>query len=116
PSPGEGSGERTEALESVTLKLMGAAGEAGVLAAALAGPPVLPEDAAVFDAITRAIRDGEQLHLEYESAQRDSVSERDVDPLRMYSLDNTWYFEAYCHSKHGLRNFRLDRIKSISAT
>jgi proteasome accessory factor C len=41
------------------------------------------------------------------------VSERDVDPLRLYSLDNIWYFEAYCHSVEGLRNFRLDRVQDV---
>ena len=60
-----------------------------------------------------AIRTGAQLRLTYFSPQRDAVSERDVDPLRLYSLDNTWYLEAYCHSAQGLRNFRLDRIESL---
>jgi proteasome accessory factor C len=41
------------------------------------------------------------------------VSERDVDPLRLYSLDNTWYFEAFCHRVNGLRNFRLDRVQDV---
>ncbi|MDQ0028217.1 helix-turn-helix transcriptional regulator [Arthrobacter bambusae] len=106
--------EQSNALESVTLKLTGAAGEAGRLAAAVAGPPVTPADAGAFNTITRAIQSGHQLRLRYLSQQRDSVSERDVDPFRLYSLDNTWYFEAYCHSKAGLRNFRLDRIEEIA--
>ncbi|MHC6221023.1 helix-turn-helix transcriptional regulator [Arthrobacter sp. MMS24-S77] len=106
--------EQSGALESVTLKLTGAAGEAGRLAAAVAGPPVTPADAGAFETITRAIQAGNQLRLRYLSQQRDSVSERDVDPLRLYSLDNTWYFEAYCHSKAGLRNFRLDRVEEIA--
>ena len=37
-----------------------------------------------------------------------------MDPLRLYSLDNTWYFEAYCHSAQGLRNFRLDRVQELN--
>ncbi|MFH5877612.1 helix-turn-helix transcriptional regulator [Arthrobacter sp. NA-172] len=110
---GMSADEQTGALESVTLKLTGAAGEAGRLAAAVAGPPVTPAEAGVFETITGAIQKGSQLRLRYLSQQRDSVSERDVDPLRLYSLDNTWYFEAYCHSKAGLRNFRLDRIEVI---
>jgi proteasome accessory factor C len=101
------------ALESVTLKLMAAAGEEGLRAASLAGPEVGPADSAVLDIVRSAIRDRSQLRLEYFSAQRDQVSERDVDPLRLYSLDNTWYFEAYCHSAKGLRNFRLDRVQEI---
>ncbi len=106
--------EQASALESVTVKLAGAAGEAGRVAASLAAPPVEPAEAAFFETVTTAIRDGRQLALRYFSPQRDAVSERDVDPLRMYSQDNTWYFEAYCHSKAAVRNFRLDRIEELS--
>jgi proteasome accessory factor C len=105
--------EPGSALESVTIKLTGAAGQAGRMAGAVAGQSVAPEQSEAFATITRAIRDGQQLRLDYLSPQRDEVTERDVDPLRLYSLDNTWYFEAYCHSKSGLRNFRLDRVQSL---
>lgn len=103
------------ALESVTLKLMAAAGEEGLRAASLAGPEVGPSDSALLDVVREAIQERSQLRLVYLSAQRDQVSERDVDPLRLYSLDNTWYFEAYCHSAQGLRNFRLDRVQEVHA-
>ncbi|MET3812176.1 WYL domain-containing protein [Arthrobacter sp. UYEF3] len=101
------------ALESVTLKLMAAAGEEGLKAAAVAGPDVAPEDSAVLETAREAIRGGAQLRLSYLAPQRDAVSDRDVDPHRLYSLDSTWYLEAYCHSAQGLRNFRLDRIQSL---
>lgn len=101
------------ALESVTLKLMAAAGEEGLRAGSVAGPEVGPADSAMLETVREALEAGSQLHLVYLSPQTDSVSERDVDPLRLYSLDNTWYFEAYCHTAEGLRNFRLDRIESL---
>jgi proteasome accessory factor C len=75
---------------------------------------VSPGNTANLEMIRQAIVSGQQLHLVYLSAQKDSRSERDVDPLRLYSMDNTWYFEAYCHSAKGLRNFRLDRIEDLS--
>ncbi|WP_314193155.1 WYL domain-containing protein [uncultured Arthrobacter sp.] len=111
PELAEGS-----ALESVTLKLMAAAGEEGLRAAALSGPEVGPGNSANLEVIRDAIESGSQLHLVYLSPQKDALSERDVDPLRLYSLDNTWYFEAYCHSAAGLRNFRLDRIEDLTPT
>lgn len=111
PELAEGS-----ALESVTLKLMAAAGEEGLRAAALSGPEAGPGNSANLEVIRDAIASGSQLHLVYLSAQKDTLSERDVDPLRLYSMDNTWYFEAYCHSAAGLRNFRLDRIEDLTAT
>lgn len=101
------------ALESVTLKLMAAAGEQGLQAAQLSGPAVAPGNTATLETARDAIAQGAQLRLRYFSPQRDTVSERDVDPLRLYSLDNTWYLEAYCHSSEGLRNFRLDRIEEL---
>lgn len=103
------------ALESVTLKLLAAAGEEGLRAASLAGPHMEPSDAAVHATVREAIESRSQLHLAYLSPQRDAVTERDVDPLRLYSLDNTWYFEAYCHLVDGLRNFRLDRVQAVHA-
>ncbi|MFE4836385.1 helix-turn-helix transcriptional regulator [Arthrobacter sp. NPDC056691] len=111
PELAEGS-----ALDSVTLKLMAAAGEEGLRAAALSGPEVGPANSANLEVIRDAIESGSQLHLVYLSAQKDTYSERDVDPLRLYSMDNTWYFEAYCHSAAGLRNFRLDRIEDLTPT
>lgn len=105
--------EPGSALESVTIKLTGAAGQAGRLAGSVAGQSVAPEQSQAFATITQAIREGRQLRLRYLSVQRDEVTERDVDPLRLYSLDNTWYFEAYCHSKGGLRNFRLERVEAL---
>jgi proteasome accessory factor C len=109
PELAEGS-----ALESVTVKLMAAAGEEGLKAASVAGPQVGPANSGHLATIRQAISDRLQLRLTYFSPQRDSMSVRDVDPLRLYSLDNTWYFEAYCHSARGLRNFRLDRIESLA--
>ncbi|MBT2531324.1 WYL domain-containing protein [Arthrobacter sp. ISL-48] len=101
------------ALESVTLKLMAAAGEEGLRAATLAAPEVGPAESAIVEVVRNAIGARAQLHLVYLSPQRDKVSEREVDPLRLYSLDSTWYFEAYCHSAQGLRNFRLDRVQEL---
>lgn len=101
------------ALESVTLKLLAAAGEEGLRAASLAAPEVAPADAATHATVRDAVESRSQLRLSYLSPQRDSITVRDVDPLRLYSLDNTWYLEAYCHSVEGLRNFRLDRIQEV---
>ncbi|MBT2587316.1 YafY family protein [Arthrobacter sp. ISL-95] len=110
---GMSEGESGNALESVTIKLTGAAGQAARLAGSVSGQSVTPEQSDSFATITQAIREGQQLRLRYFSLQRDEVTERDVDPLRLYSLDNTWYFEAYCHSKAGIRNFRLDRVETL---
>jgi proteasome accessory factor C len=101
------------ALESVALKLSAAAGEEGRRAAALSGPQVAPAATDVHDTVRDAIAAGRQLRLTYFSPQRDSLTVRDVDPVRLYSQDDVWYFEAYCHLVHGTRNFRLDRVEEL---
>ncbi|MET3947445.1 putative DNA-binding transcriptional regulator YafY [Arthrobacter sp. UYCu512] len=104
------------ALESVTLKLLAAAGEEGLKAAVLSGPEVAPGNTAALETARQAIRNGAQLRLRYFSPLRDTASTRNIDPLRLYSLDNTWYLEAFCHSAGALRNFRLDRIDALETT
>ncbi|MEE2569116.1 WYL domain-containing protein [Pseudarthrobacter sp. J64] len=101
------------ALESVTLKLLAAAGEEGLRAASLSGPDVVPAERATMETISSAIASGSQLHLRYVSPLRDEVSERNIDPLRLFSRDNVWYVEAWCHGAGGIRNFRLDRMESL---
>ncbi|MFP3632987.1 hypothetical protein SB776_40975, partial [Burkholderia sp. SIMBA_045] len=48
------------ALESVTIKLTGAAGTAGRLAGSVSGQSVAPEQSQSFATITQAGRDGQQ--------------------------------------------------------
>jgi predicted DNA-binding transcriptional regulator YafY len=63
----------------------GGRGGGGLRAAALSGPEVGPGNSANLEVIRDAIASGSQLHLVYLSAQKDTLSERDVDPLRLYS-------------------------------
>jgi proteasome accessory factor C len=41
---------------------------------------------------------------------RDEVTERDVDPFRVFSVDDTGYLEGYCYASEDVRTFRLDRV------
>lgn len=110
---GLGEDPEQNPLESVIIKLTGAAGEAARMAGTVSGQSVAPRQSQAFATVTQAIKHGRQLHLSYLSPQRDTVTERDVDPLRLFSLDSVWYLEAYCHSRTGLRNFRLDRMVDV---
>ena len=42
-----------------------------------------------------------------------SKTTRDVDPYALVHLENTWYLSGYCHLRHDIRNFRLDRIDKL---
>ncbi|MFW0794771.1 WYL domain-containing protein [Gordonia sp. CPCC 205515] len=67
-----------------------------------------PTYSVIRDAVTR----DRALRLRYYSATRDSVSERIVDPLRLQTVDNNTYLEAWCRNAEGVRLFRFDRVES----
>jgi proteasome accessory factor C len=99
------------AIASASAKLEKAAGDAVRAAEGLA---VLVDAGAapdVRDAVESALAAGRQLHITYVGAL-DDRTERDVDPLRIVSLDGRVYLEAWCHRAEAMRTFRLDRIES----
>ncbi|HET7279044.1 MAG TPA: WYL domain-containing protein [Dermatophilaceae bacterium] len=55
-----------------------------------------------------------RLHLRYLVPARDETTERDVDPMRVASIDGRWYLEGWCHRAQDTRLFRLDRIEEIT--
>ncbi|WP_368411112.1 helix-turn-helix transcriptional regulator [Pseudofrankia inefficax] len=64
----------------------------------------------VLTLLQRALRDGRRVHLRYLVWSRDELTERDVDPMRLLSLDGHWYLEGWCHRAEATRMFRLDSI------
>jgi hypothetical protein len=51
--------------------------------------------------------------LEYEDADGD-VSRRDIKVIRIGNEDGRWYVYAYCYLREDYRQFRFDRIHSLS--
>jgi len=66
--------------------------------------------AAAVSAIRTGLAQGRRLHLGYWVPSRDEVTERDVDPFRVFTVDDTGYLEGYCHASEDVRTFRLDRV------
>lgn len=66
--------------------------------------------ATVRDALARHRR----LRLGYFVPSRDETTERDVDPMRVTTIDGHWYLEGWCHRALDVRLFRLDRIRSLA--
>jgi proteasome accessory factor C len=64
----------------------------------------------VLTVLRRALRDGRRVHLRYLVWSRDELTERDVDPMRLLSMDGHWYLEGWCHRAEATRMFRLDSI------
>ncbi|GAA1183657.1 WYL domain-containing protein [Ornithinimicrobium humiphilum] len=104
---------RSDAVERALAKLEQAAGDAAGAAGQVSVDlePSLPEE--LVASVRRALTEGRRVHLRYHVASRDETTERDVDPLRVVSVDGRWYLEGWCHRARGVRLFRLDRVEDL---
>lgn len=99
-----------QALLRATAKVETAAGEA---AGASSGLSVTFEsEGSVFADVDRAITEGRRLWIRYYSPSRDALTEREVDPIRLFAVGHT-YFEGWCYLSEDRRTFRLDRVAEI---
>ncbi len=99
-----GSHDRA-ALVSATHRLQLAVGEVDA--------PVILEESeidSVLSNIALALEENRLLHLRYGGAAGDTVTDREVEPLRMESTDGRTYLEGFCRSAGAVRTFRIDRI------
>lgn len=76
---------------------------------------LVPEESqADYGPILRtAIADQHRVQLRYFSAWRDTVSDRQVDPLRLLAIDGRTYLEGFCYQAEDIRRFRLDRMDDV---
>lgn len=65
--------------------------------------------------IQRAIARHEVLKLNYSNAEGED-SEREVEPVAIYYYSLSWHLIAWCRMRKEYRNFRSDRIKSLTNT
>ncbi|SDJ92016.1 helix-turn-helix transcriptional regulator [Streptomyces indicus] len=107
--PGLREGDR-QALLRATSKLEAAAGETAAAGDRLS--VTFESEGGVFAEVDRAISERRRLWLRYYSPARDELTEREVDPIRLFALGHT-YMEAWCYRSEARRTFRLDRVAEI---
>jgi len=73
---------------------------------------LLDAEGETLQRLRSALAHKKRTHLRYHSAGRGEVTERDVDPMRVLSVDGRWYLEGWCRRVDDVRLFRLDRILS----
>lgn len=87
-------------------------------------------DAWLADAVALALVDGQELgtiaalqamihgrtaaRITYLVRSRDQLTERTIEPRRIFSIDSTWYVRAWCRTAGELRSFRVDHIRSLA--
>jgi len=55
-----------------------------------------------------------QLDMRYFTMSRNDSTRRTVDPYKVWFYDETFYLIGYCHLRHDIRLFAVDRIESIT--
>lgn len=63
--------------------------------------------------LQRAITERRVVFMRYHSYGSDTVTERDVEPLRLYFFGNHWLLIGYCRLREAERVFRLERIDDL---
>ena len=102
-------------LSSVREKVVGALGEdpshEGLQVASAGG-----DDSEIVAVVSNAIADRRLLSFEYYKANEDEFSSRTVEPYALINGREGWYVASYDPARGDVRHFRLDRIKSASAS
>jgi len=68
-------------------------------------------DAAIFRKAATATLERRRLWIAYHGRARGVATEREVSPQRMVNYRDNWYLDGWCHLRHELRSFAMDRIK-----
>lgn len=73
-----------------------------------------PEFLRTLQQVRRAIIQRQTVRFSYQARfNTDSPSVRDADPYALVHVAEVWYMVAYCHVRHDIRNFRLNRIVQL---
>jgi proteasome accessory factor C len=104
----------TGAVDRALAKLEDAAGGAVLVGAELAvsaADPVVAPD--VVSVVREATTAGRRLRMRYWVPARDEATDRDVDPIRVFTSDGAVYLVGWCRQVDDVRTFRLDRALAV---
>ena len=73
--------------------------------------PVAPE---CFERMGEALMRRRRLQMRYLTRARGEVGDRQVSPQRLVHYKNTWYLDAWCHTRERLLRFALDAVQQAS--
>jgi predicted DNA-binding transcriptional regulator YafY len=70
----------------------------------------------VLQALRRAIIQSRRVQFSYHARFGEAASPREADPYALIYVNQVWYLVAYCHLRHDIRHFRLERIEALNVT
>jgi predicted DNA-binding transcriptional regulator YafY len=68
----------------------------------------------VMEDLRKAIHEGHQVSVLYQSAAESKTTRRKIDPYALVFRAGLWYLVGYCHLRNAPRTFRLDRIQKLT--
>jgi proteasome accessory factor B len=72
---------------------------------------IRPELGEIYATLEAATRLHKRVTLTYQTAATGLTSRRDVDPYAMVYREGAWLVVGWCHLRHEIRSFRVDRIR-----
>ncbi len=76
--------------------------------------PLGPPERNYQQLVLQAVAENKVLLLEYVSNSKQERTRRTIEPLGIFFMDNRWHLVAWCRLRKDYRDFRLDRITSLS--
>jgi len=64
-----------------------------------------------FEIAANALLNRRQLQIGYYARANNETTERIISPQRLICYRETWYLDAWCHTRDGLRSFAVDGIR-----
>lgn len=64
----------------------------------------------IFATLEAATRFRKRVSMTYQAAGTGTTSRREVDPYGLAYRESAWYLVGWCHLRHEIRSFRVDRI------
>ena len=75
---------------------------------------IATHDSGVFETLASAVQERECVALSYQRDGAETVTERVIEPLRLFARRGAWYVSAWCRLAEEPRTFRIDRIRSAT--
>lgn len=72
-----------------------------------------PTNVNTFRTVAEALAARHKIRILYHGRERDKTTERTLSPQRLTYYRNNWYLDAWCHTRHAMRTFSIDRVQPI---
>jgi predicted DNA-binding transcriptional regulator YafY len=66
-----------------------------------------------FQTISQALLNRKRLMMTYHNRQSNSQTSREISPQRLTRYRDSWYLDAWCHLREGLRSFSVDAVQKL---